>query len=67
LEHRRLRLCVREMAGDFGLNASGIRFSLSSRWRWVAVLFVVVVVVVGEGGTCPRSSANRVPVESSPN
>ena len=53
------------MAGDFGLNASGIRFSLSSRWWWVAV--VVVVVVVGEGGTCPRSSANRVPVESSPN
>lgn len=65
MEHRRLRLCVREMAGDFGLNASGIRFSLSSRWWWLAVLFVVVVV--GEGGTCPRSSVNRVPVESSPN
>ena len=60
---------MREMAGDLGLNASGIRFSLSSRWWWVvAVVFVVVVVVVvGEGGTCPRSSANRVPVESSPN
>ena len=62
---------MREMAGDLGLNASGIRFSLSSRWWWweVAVLLVVVVVVVvvGEGGTCPRSSANRVPVESSPN
>ena len=58
---------MREMAGDLGLNASGIRFSLSSRWWWVAVLFVVVVVVVREGGTCPRSSANRVPVESSPN
>ena len=54
---------MREMAGDFGLNASGIRFSLSSRWWWVAV---VLVLVVGEGGTCPRS-ANRVPVESSPN
>ena len=62
---------MREIAGDFGLNASGIRFSLSSRWWWVAVVVavvvVVVVVVVGEGGTCPRSSANRVPVESSPN
>ena len=54
---------MREMAGDFGLNASGIRFSLSSRWWWEVVLVVVVV----EGGTCPRSSANRVPVESSPN
>jgi len=57
---------VREMAGDLmGLNTSGIRFSLSSRWWWeVAVLFVVAV---GEEGTCPRSSTNRVPVESSPN
>ena len=54
------------MAGDFGLNASGIRFSLSSLWWWLFVV-LVVVVVVGEGGTCPRSSANRVPVESSPN
>ena len=59
---------MREMAGDLGLKASGIRFSLSSRWWWMAALFVAVVVVeVGEGGTCPRSSANRVPVESSPN
>ena len=57
---------MREMAGDFGLNASGIRFSLSSRCWW-EVAVVVVVVAVGEGGTCPRSSANRVPVESSPN
>ena len=57
---------MREMAGDLGLNASGIRFSLFSRWWWLAVV-LVVVVVVGEGGTCPRSSANRVPVESSPN
>ena len=57
---------MRDMAGDLGLNASGIRFSLSSRWWWVAVV-VAVVVVVGEGGTCPRSSTNRVPVESSPN
>ena len=56
---------MREMAGDLGLNTSGIRFSLSSRWWWEVVL--VVEVVVGEGGTCPRSSANRVPVESSPN